>query len=70
MDITSDTRVEDILTQQPALTKVFVEFGLPCLVCGEAYWGTIADLARGHDIDMDALLMALNDKKEKGHEEI
>jgi len=68
--ITSDTRVEDVLAEYPALTKVFIKFGLPCLVCGEAYWGTVADLARGHDIDVNALIMALNAKNEKAYEKI
>jgi hybrid cluster-associated redox disulfide protein len=68
--ITSDTRVEDVLAEYPVLTKVFIEFGLPCLVCGEAYWGTVADLAHGHDIDVKALLKTLNEKKQKTYEKI
>jgi hybrid cluster-associated redox disulfide protein len=68
--ITSDTRVEDVLAEYPALTKVFIEFGLPCLVCGEACWGTVADLAHGRDIDVKALLKTLNEKKQKTYEKI
>ncbi len=63
MEITSKTLIEDILNRYPTLTKVFVEFGLPCLVCGEAFWGTVADLVQGHNIDIDKLLKTLNDKK-------
>ncbi len=70
MKITSETLIEDILQQYPALTKVFIEFGLPCLVCGEAFWGMVADLVQGHDVDMDILVKTLNDKKAKAHEKI
>lgn len=68
--ITSDSLVEDVLTEYPALTKVFIQFGLPCLVCGEAHWGTLRDLVQGHAIDIDKLIMTLNDRKDKIHEKI
>ncbi|UCC12260.1 MAG: DUF1858 domain-containing protein [candidate division WOR-3 bacterium] len=70
MKITSETPIEDILKQDPALTKVFIEFGLPCLVCGEAFWGTVADLIQGHTIDINKILKTLNDKKPKTNEKI
>ena len=37
MEITKDTLVEDVLRGYPSLSKVFIELGLPCLVCGEAF---------------------------------
>ena len=70
MKITAETVIEDILAEYPALSKVFINFGLPCLVCGEAFWGTVADLVRGRDVDLDKLLKTLNEKKQNAHEKI
>ena len=70
MKITPETVVEDILSEYPALAKVFINFGLPCLVCGEAFWGTVADLVHGRDVDLDKLLKTLNEKKQNAHEKI
>ncbi len=70
MNITQETLIEDILQQYPALTKVFIQFGLPCLVCGEAFWGTVADIVQGHAVDMDKLIKTLNDKKAQAHEKV
>ena len=44
-DITESTRVEDLVEEFPQAIGLFIEHGLPCVVCGEPFWGTIADLA-------------------------
>lgn len=43
--ITQSTRVEDLVEQHPQAIGMFIEQGLPCVVCGEPFWGTIAELA-------------------------
>ncbi len=62
MEITGKTSVEDLLSVYPQLSKVFVEFGLPCFVCGEAFWGTIEELAQRYNVDIDKLIKALKQR--------
>jgi hypothetical protein len=61
--ITAETHVDQILNEYPSLSKTFIEFGLPCMVCGQPFWGTIEALARQHNIDGSSLIKALNHKK-------
>jgi hybrid cluster-associated redox disulfide protein len=63
--ISADTHVEQILANYPALSRVFIESGLPCLVCGEAFWGTVAELCSKNGISVDELLNKLNEAKVK-----
>ena len=70
MEITENTLIEDVLNGHPALTRVFIEFGLPCLVCGEPFWGTVEELAREHKVDVSALLKGLNSAKKEMDEKI
>ncbi|MGD8979469.1 MAG: DUF1858 domain-containing protein [candidate division WOR-3 bacterium] len=62
-NITAQTHIDQLLTRYPSLSRTFIEFGLPCLVCGEAYWGTIEELARQHDVNVSKLVNVLNDNK-------
>ncbi len=65
MQITEKTSVEDLLAVYPHLAKVFVEFGLPCYVCGEAFWGTIEELAQRYNVDTDRLIKVLKEKTQE-----
>jgi len=58
--ITKDTAVEDLLNDYPTLTKVFIDLGLPCLVCGNPFWGSIDELARQHNVEVENLVKKLN----------
>ena len=58
--IESDSSVEEILERHPGLTRVFVRFNVPCLVCGEPFWGTVGQLAAKHGVDLEVLLAELN----------
>lgn len=49
MDITADTKIEEIVWKCSGLVSFLIEKGLPCVVCGEPFWGSIADLARQKD---------------------
>ena len=64
-EITENTHIDELLTETPGLSQVFIEYKLPCLVCGEAFWGTIKDLARQHDVDVKNLVDKLNEKRQK-----
>jgi len=63
MEITKNMKVEELLNSDPSLSKIFIELGLPCLVCGQAFWGTIEELARQNGIAVDKVIKELN----KGH---
>jgi hypothetical protein len=60
--VDGDTSVEELLEHNPALSRVFIRFKVPCLVCGEPFWGTVRELADKHDVDLQDLLDALNDE--------
>ena len=60
MEITKETSVEELLNTNPELAKTFIELGLPCLVCGQAFWGTIEELARQNNIAVDKVVKELN----------
>lgn len=56
-----ETTVEELLDRCPAANGLLIERGLPCIICGEPFWGSIADLARRHGIeDIQGLLAELN----------
>ncbi|HID32548.1 MAG TPA: DUF1858 domain-containing protein [bacterium (Candidatus Stahlbacteria)] len=58
--ITKETPVEELIARHPEAVKIFIRHGLPCLVCGEPFWGTVGELASKHDVDLDILLEELN----------
>jgi hybrid cluster-associated redox disulfide protein len=68
MEISRDTAVEELLNEYPYLAKVLIELGLPCLVCGQAFWGTIEDLCRQNNIPVDKVLAKLNERKQIDNE--
>jgi hypothetical protein len=64
---TKDDTIEDLLDEAPAANGFLIERGLPCLVCGEPFWGTIEDLARRNGVeDVEGLVSDMNDFLEGG----
>lgn len=62
MRVTAETPVEALLDAVPGANEYLIEQGLPCIVCGEPFWGTLGDLARRHRIeDVEALVRGLNE---------
>ena len=37
--------IEELVNSFPGAVRFFIERRLPCLVCGEAVWGTIEEIA-------------------------
>ncbi|MEO0185324.1 MAG: DUF1858 domain-containing protein [candidate division WOR-3 bacterium] len=62
---TRETKIEDILEKFPEKAGIFVKMGLPCLVCGEPFWGTVEELCQKYNVESDKLLNELN-KNSKG----
>jgi hybrid cluster-associated redox disulfide protein len=58
--ITKEMTIEDILEKYPKTIGIFMEFKIPCLVCGEPLWGTVEEIARRYNVDLDKLLASLN----------
>lgn len=63
MNINEDTKIEDLLKQYPSLVRVFIAQGLPCLVCGNPFWGTIRELSDKHDVNLEELIKKLNEER-------
>ncbi|UCG29161.1 MAG: DUF1858 domain-containing protein [candidate division WOR-3 bacterium] len=66
--ITADTHIDQILSRYPTLSRVFIEYGLPCLVCGEPFWGTVEQLGKQYDMNVCKLIEKLNEEKGKSDE--
>ncbi len=43
--ITKDMAIEELVKACPKAVGLLIEEGLPCVVCGEPFWGTVAELA-------------------------
>ncbi len=41
-----ETKIEDLIEAHPSAVGFFTSEGLPCVVCGEPFWGSVGDLAR------------------------
>lgn len=46
MKITENTAIEDLIEAIPASVKYLSEKGIQCIVCGEAVWGTLAEVSK------------------------
>lgn len=59
--ITANTSIDELLELLPEANGYLIEQGLPCLVCGEPYWGSVGDLAGKHGVDdIDRVVSELN----------
>ncbi len=58
--IKKETTIEEILEKFPVAVKIFMDFRIPCLVCGEALWGNVEEAAEKYKVNLDDLLAKLN----------
>jgi hybrid cluster-associated redox disulfide protein len=63
--INKETQIDQILAEYPTLSRTFIAFGVPCLVCGEPSWGTVEELANQHRVNTAELLDKLNNEVDK-----
>ena len=57
------TEIEDILQQYPYLVGPLADAGLICMCCGEAVWGTLAELAESKGLkNIDEIIIKLNEE--------
>jgi len=67
MAITADSRVEEIVEKYPKAVGWLVQHKIICVVCGEAFWGTLGELMERKNIkgrekilkDLDVFLSTL-----------
>jgi hypothetical protein len=60
-----DILVEDLVAVYPELIGPLMRKGVVCMVCGEAYWGTLEELAASKGVeDVEGLI---DDLKESLH---
>ena len=63
--ITKDMTIEEVVKEYPQTVKVFMDFGIQAIVCGDPLWGTIEEEAERAGVkDLDKLLEALNKSTE------
>jgi hypothetical protein len=44
--VTRESPVEELVEANPEVVRFLIDEGLPCVVCGEPFWGTVEELAR------------------------
>lgn len=62
--ISRDIPIEDLVKAYPDAVGFLIRHDLPCVVCGEPFWGTLAELAgqKGWDTErIDALVAEFNE---------
>ena len=58
--ISKDMKIGQVVENHPETVSVFMKHGLGCVGCAVARFENIAQGARAHGIDVDALIADLN----------
>lgn len=64
MKIDSESRVEELVEANPEVVRFLIRYGLPCVVCGEPFWGTIGELAEQKGFGKDQIEKLIADMNE------
>ncbi len=54
--------LKDILAQNPKAEEILLSFGMHCLYCPCAQSETLEEACEVHDLDVETILSALNNK--------
>jgi predicted DNA-binding ribbon-helix-helix protein len=57
--------VEELLEEYPWANGVMVRLGMPCVRCGEPFWGTVGELAQMDGFNVTEVIAALNEEKKR-----
>ncbi len=63
--INRQSKVEDLVEAHPLVVRFLINQGLPCVVCGEPFWGSLEELAVGKgwdDAAIDQLVKTMQDE--------
>jgi hypothetical protein len=44
--VTKESLVEELVKANPEVVRFLIFEGLPCVICGEPFWGSLEELAR------------------------
>ncbi|MDD3732696.1 MAG: DUF1858 domain-containing protein [candidate division Zixibacteria bacterium] len=55
MGIKKDILIEDLIRTYPQAVRFLINNHLPCVVCGEPFWGTLEELARQEGWDSERI---------------
>jgi hypothetical protein len=61
--ISKDEHIEDLVQRYPDLVGFLISRNLPCVVCGDPFWGTLEELAKSKgftDQQIDRLVHEIN----------
>lgn len=58
--ITKDMGIMEVVEQYPQLIEVFRSFDMGCVGCLAAHYESIEEGASAHEVNVDALMIALN----------
>ena len=59
--VTREMFVEDMLLDYPRSNQFFLDKGLRCLKCGEAYWGSVGQFLEESSVEkIDDMIEELN----------
>ena len=58
--INKDMNIEEVLEYSLDVVDVFIDYRIPSMEDGEPLWGTIEEIAKKYNIDLDSLLESLN----------
>lgn len=65
MEITKDTRIGELLAQQPELAEVLALCGMHCFSCPAAMAETLEEASAVHGIEVGEVLEAIADYREE-----
>jgi hybrid cluster-associated redox disulfide protein len=60
--VTKESIIQDVLEQLPNSVDIFESYGLNCANCMASQRETIEQAAAGHDVDLNSIIDALNQK--------
>lgn len=63
--ITKDILIEDLVKEHPASVGLLREHDLVCIICGEAVWGTLEELARSKNLSDQKIDLIINELNQK-----
>ncbi|MDX9859166.1 MAG: DUF1858 domain-containing protein [candidate division Zixibacteria bacterium] len=49
--IDADRPIDHLVREYPGLVKFLIDHNLPCVVCGEPFWGSLRELAHQKGMD-------------------
>lgn len=64
MQITKDMTIGEIVRNFPSSIEILMSFGMGCVGCPSAQAETLEEAAAVHGLNLDALMVALNNKEE------